>query len=90
MNIECGIQNYMNCDPHAVFLGTAAFMNALFDFYYRIAYDSRFDYVFIARYGHTADSYFQGSKTAKVEYKTGQQTPLSVAYGMALEDGYIR
>jgi hypothetical protein len=88
-SIECGIQNYVNSDSQAMFLGTAAFMDSLFDFYYRIAYDPRFDYVFIARYGHTSESYFQGSKTAKVEYKTGQVTPLSTAYGMALEDGYI-
>jgi len=89
MNIECGIQNYLNTDPHSVFLGTAALVSSMFDFYYRTSYDSRFDYVFIAKYGHTSDSYFQGSKTAKVEYKTGQMTPLSIAYGMALEDGYI-
>lgn len=88
-NIECGIQNYMNTDTQVVFLGTAAFMDSLFDFYYRISYDPRFDYVFIARYGHTPDSCFQGSKTAKVEYKTGQVTPLAFAYGMALQDGYI-
>ena len=89
MNIECGIQNYMNIDTQVVFLGTAAFMDSLFDFYYRISYDPRFDYVFIARYGHTSDSYFQGSKTAKVEYKSGQTTPLAIAYSMALQDGYI-
>jgi len=89
MNIECGIQNFINLDSQVVFLGAAAFMDALFDFYYRVSYDSRFDYVFIARYGHTADCYFQGSKTAKVEYKSGQVTPLATAYGMAIEDGYI-
>lgn len=89
MHIECGIQNYINSDSQVTFLGTAAFMNSLFDFYYRDAYDPRFDYVFIARYGHTSDSYFQGSKTAKVEYKSGQITPLATAYGLAIEDGYI-
>lgn len=90
MNIECGIQNYVNDDSQVTFLGTAAFMDSLFDFYYRIAYDPRFDYVFIARYGHTPDSYFQGSKTAKVEYKSGQMTPLGIAYAMAIEGGYIK
>jgi len=89
LNIECGIQNYINTDSQVTFLGTAAFMDAMFDFYFRVAYDPRFDYVFIAKYGHTSTSYFQGSKTAKVEYKTGQNTPLAVAYGMAIEDGYI-
>lgn len=90
MNIECGIQNFINTDNHLQFLGTAAFSDALFDFYYRESYDPRFDYVFIAKYGHASDSYFQGSKTAKVEYKSGQNTPLAVAYGMAREDGYIK
>jgi hypothetical protein len=89
LNIECGIQNYMNTDPGVIFLGIAGVMDSLFDLYYRISYDPRFDYTFIARYGHTPNSYFQGSKTAKVEYMTGQVTPLSIAYGMALEDGYI-
>jgi len=90
LNIECGIQNFLNTDRQVVFLGTAAFMDAMFDFYYRTSYDPRFDYVFIAKYGHEADSYFQGSKTAKVEYKSGQHTPLAVAYGIAVEDGYIK
>ena len=90
MNIECGIQNYMNTDPKVVFLGVASIMNSLFDFYYRVAYDPRFDYVFIAKYGHSDQSYFQGSKTAKVEYKLGKLTPLSIAYGMAIQDGYIK
>ncbi len=90
LNIECGIQNFINDDSQVTFLGTAAFMDALFDFYYRVAYDPKFDYVFIAKYGHAPDSYFQGSKTAKVEYKSGQHTPLAMAYGMACEDGYIK
>ena len=90
MNIECGIQNFINTDSQATFLGAAMFAGSTFDFYYRTAYDPRFDYVFIAKYGHSADSYFQGSKTAKVEYKTGQNTPLAFAYGLACEDGYIK
>lgn len=90
LHIECGIQTFLNTDTQTTFLGTAEMMGARFDFYYRVAYDPRFDYVFIARYGHTSDSYFQGSKTAIVEYKSGQYTPLSIAYGMALEDGYIK
>ena len=90
MNIECGVQNYINNDSSVTFLGTAAFIGAMFDFYYRESFDPNFDYVFIARYGHAYDSYLQGSKTAKVEYKTGQMTPLAVAYGMACDDGYIK
>ena len=90
LNIECGIQNFLNPDTRAIFLGTAAFLDACFDFYYRESYDHRPDHVFIARYGSDRSSYFKGSKTAKVEYRTGQHTPLAMAYGMAREDGYIR
>jgi hypothetical protein len=90
LNIECGIQNFLNPDTRAVFLGTAVFADATFDFYYRVSYDPRFDHVFIARYGHDISSFLKGSKTAKVEYKTGQYTPLAMAYGMACEDGYIK
>jgi len=62
MNIECGIQNFMYSENQSTFLGTSVFMDAMFDFYYRVAYDPRFDYVFIARYGHAPDHYFQGGK----------------------------
>ncbi len=88
-SIECGIQNYINNEKDLLFLGTAAFMTTMFDFYFRLSYDPRFEYMFIGRYGHKQDNYVQGSKTAKVEYKSGQQTPLAVAYGMAIQDGYI-
>ena len=45
--------------------------------------------MFVAKYGHGFDEYYSGSKTAEAEYYMGMPTPLSIAYGMALEDGVI-
>lgn len=89
LNIECGIQTYINQERNLKFLGTSGIYGVLYDLYYRESYDPRFDYVFIARYGHEPDHYFSGSKSAQAEYYLGQITPLSIAYGMALDNGYL-
>lgn len=89
MEIEAGVQNYFNDEPELIFLGTSSIGEELFDCYYRISYDPQFDYMFISRYGHEKDDYYIGSKTAKAEYHLGQYTPLSIAYGLAIEDGFI-
>lgn len=86
---EVSIQNHYNTEPLLAFLGSAGIGDELFDFYYRGAFDPRFDYVFVARYGHGFEEYYSGSKTAEAEYYMGMPTPLSIAYGMALEDGVI-
>lgn len=87
--VEVGIQNYYNMEAGLTFLGTSEIGNEIFDFYFRNSYDPRFEYMFIARYGHAPDDFFNGSKTAEAEYYLGQYTPLSVAYGIAIEDGFI-
>jgi len=89
MEIEAGVQNYYNNEPELTFLGTSIIGYEMFDFYYRGSYDPRFDYTFIARYGNEPDEYYVGSKTAEAEYYLGQQTPLSIAYSLAIEDGFI-
>jgi hypothetical protein len=89
MHIEAGIQNYYNHEPKLTFLGTTTIESETIDCYFRSSYDPGFNYVFIARYGHERDNYYYGSKTAEAEYFLGQQTPLSVAYGLAVEDGFI-
>ena len=89
LNIECGIQTYINHERNLKFLGTSGIYGLLYDLYYRESYDPRFDYVFIARYGHEHDHYFSGSKSAQAEYYLGQVTPLSIAYGMAIDNGYL-
>ena len=89
LEIEAGVQNYYNHEPELTFLGTTMVGHELFDCYYRGSYDPRYDYMFIARYGHESEDYYVGSKTAAAEYYLGQETPLSLAYGLAIEDGFI-
>ena len=89
MELEIGLQNYYNHEPELTFLGTTMIGYEIFDCYYRGSYDPRYEYMFISRYGHEPDSYYVGSKTAAAEYYLGQQTPLSLAYGLAIEDGFI-
>jgi hypothetical protein len=89
MEIEAGVQEYYNEQNGLTYIGTTSFDSETFDLYYRRSYDPQFDYRFIARYGHGSDDFISGSKTAQAEYYLGQQTPLSMAYGIAIEDGYI-
>lgn len=88
-NIEVGIQNYINTERDLIFLGTNDIGSTAFDYYVRDSWDPRFKHVFMARYGHGNTCVYKGSKTAEAEYMLGVITPLSVAYGMAMEDGFI-
>lgn len=87
--IEAGIQQYFNPQRSLNFLGTTDVGPDMYDMYYRNSFDSRFDLILIARYGHNPECNFTGSQSAKAEYYLGEMTPLSVAYGMALEDGLV-
>jgi hypothetical protein len=87
--IEAGLQNYLSEDKYLTFLGTNDVNGTVFDYYVRQSWDPRFDYVYVARYGHDEDSVFTGSKTAEAEYYLGTITPLSVAYSLAKDDGFI-
>ena len=89
MEIEASIQNYYNHEPELIYLGSSMIGLEIFDCYYRDSHDPSFEYMFISRYGHEKDDYYVGSKAAAAEYYLGQQTPLSVAYGLAIEDGFI-
>jgi len=88
-SVEVGIQQYLNHEPESTFLGSVCLGNELFDCYIRSSYDPRFNYIFTSRYGHGKDDYYSGSKTAEAEYYLGQYTPLSIAYAIAYEDGFI-
>jgi len=88
--IEAGVQCYLNTESNLTFLGTSDIGDSAFDFYMRDSWDPRFDHVYIARYGHSEDCKYTGAKTAEAEYMMGMVTPLSVAYGMAMEDGFIK
>jgi len=90
LSIECGIQKYINLEKNLQFLGITSIGGVLYDLYMRESFDPNSDFLFLARYGHEEDSYFSGAKTAEAEYYLGQVTPLSVAYGTALDDGYLR
>ena len=87
--VEVGIQNYYNPQNGLTYLGTSQLGDEMLDLYFRTSYDSHFNYKFIARFGHEPDDYYTGSKTAEVEYNLGKYTPLSMAYGIAIEDGFI-
>jgi len=89
LHIEAGVQNFLNTEPNLIYLGTNDVGAILYDYYMRESWDPRFKYMFIARFGHDKGSTYVGSKTAEAEYYMGAMTPLSVAYGMAIEDGFI-
>lgn len=88
--IEVGLQNYFNHDRDLVYLGTNEVESVPYDYYMRESWDPQFDYMYIARYGHDKNNKLTGSKTAKAEYYMGAMTPLSVAYAIAKEDGFIK
>lgn len=87
--IEAGVQAYLNTTPQLTFLGSSELEGCAFDFYLRKSYDPNCEYMFFARYGHTIDNVYSGAKVAAAEYFQGAMTPLSVAFGMAVEDGFI-
>jgi hypothetical protein len=87
--IEAGVQAYLNTTPSLIFLGTSDLGDSEFDFYIRKSFDPSVEYMFFARYGHTIDNVYTGAKVAAAEYFQGAMTPLSVAFGMAVEDGFI-
>lgn len=87
INVE--IQTYINTRSALTFLGTCDVEGSPFDFYIRRSFDPDMDYTFYARYGHTQESIHTGERAAATEYFQGAVTPLSIAFGMAVEDGFI-
>jgi hypothetical protein len=87
--IEAGIQTYFNSDTKTEFLGSIEFEDTLFDMYVKKSLDPTFNYTFIARYGHYDSSKFEGGRIAASEYLLEKTTPLSIAYKLAVEDGFI-
>lgn len=87
--IEAGIQQFLNKDQNLIFLGNSDIGENNYDLYCRKSFDPRFDYVFFARYGHTQECIFKGSKSAAADYMLGKQTPLSVAFELAVEEGFV-
>ena len=87
--IEAGIQMYLNKASDLTFLGSSTLGGVDYDFYLKKSYDPSYEYIFYARYGHDIDNIYTGTRAAASEYFTGAYTPLSVAFGMAVEDGFI-
>lgn len=87
--VEATTQNYINEDPNLIFLGAGELDRTKFDFYIGKSFGSSEEYTFYARYGHSVDCVYSGCKVAAAEYFQGIITPLSVAFGMAVEDGFI-
>ena len=87
--IEAETQAYLNQTNGLTFLGNTDHGGVIYDLYCRESWDPNFSHVFYARHGHESSSYEKGSKTAAAEYMIGMQTPLSIAYGLAIDEGYI-
>lgn len=87
--IELSIQYYMNKEKGLSFLGNYNQTGVPYDLYCTPYYDGLNDFLFYARYGHVPENHMTGSANARSEYHLGMMTPLSVAYGMAVYDGYI-
>ena len=89
LQIEVSVQRYLNKERRLNYLGSAEIGAVIYDLYYRDSYDGTPNTVFLSRYGHLEENYLSGSKTAEAEYFLGEMTPLSVAYGLAVEDNII-
>lgn len=90
VEVEISIQRYLNKDRGLLFLGNyCQYDGVAYDLYCSRYYDGLNNFLFYARYGHVSDNCFTGSAEARSEYNLGVMSPLSVAYGMAVTDGYI-
>jgi len=87
--IEAGVQTYFNNIKDLTFLGNVDHDGVTYDLYCRNSWDPNFSHVFYARYGHEDNSFEKGSKEPAAEYMLGMMTPLSIAYGFAVDEGYI-
>ena len=87
--VELSIQQYLNPDRGLLFLGNYNQTDLPYDLYCAKYYDGMNDFLFYARFGHLYENHLTGSGDARSQYYLGVMTPLSVAYGMAVHDGYI-
>lgn len=88
-SIEITVQEYLNPDSSLTFLGNATYKNKSHDLYYKKSWDPYFPYTFYNRYGHDENMFSKASKQAYDEYVAEKTTPLSIAFQMAFEEGYI-
>ena len=82
--IEIAIQYYFNSNTDLLFLGQRLMNLEPFDFY------KDEENNFYCRYGHIEENVFMGNKvTCQAEYYIYNQSPLGVAYEIALDGGFI-
>lgn len=90
VEVEISVQQYLNKEIGLLFLGNYCQNDGVaYDLYCSRYYDGLNNFLFYARYGHIDNNCFTGSAEARAEYNLGVMSPLSVAYGMAVHDGYI-
>jgi len=85
--IQVDIQSFFNEDSKLSFLANTDVGTKNYDLYYKKSYDIYVPYTFYAKYDHSLESVIKGSRTAAEEYITGKNTPLSVAFEIAQEEG---
>ena len=87
--VEILVQKYLNKNPSLIFLGNAEYNNIFYDLYCKKSWDPNFPYILYERHGHEDEMFSYASKTAQVEYLMGFITPLSIAFQLALDEGYF-
>ena len=87
--VDLSIQHYVNEKKGLSFLGNHIHGDVCHDLYCAPYYDGTNTFIFYARYDHRLDSFTCGASSARSQYHLGLGSPLSVAYGMAVHDGYI-
>jgi hypothetical protein len=89
VEVELSVQQYLNVESGLKFLGNYSESGVPYDLYCAPYYDGINNFLFYARYGHLYENFMTGANDARDEYNLGLITPLAVAYGMAVHDGYI-
>lgn len=90
MEIEISVQCFLNKTRSLLYLGSCDFEEQTYDLYYdKLSTAISFPTV-IAKYDHEDHCYISGSKSAEVDYQMQTVTPLSIAYKIAIDDGYIK
>lgn len=84
------IQEHMNPFDLLNYLGTVEYDGGVYDLYCRDSWTPDCSHVFYAIYGNDKDMVIKGASTARDEFFTGVYSPLSIAYQLAVDQGYIK
>jgi hypothetical protein len=90
MVVDVSIQTYLNKVHYNLYLGSCELEEKVYDLYYDKLSTTIYAPTVVAKYDHGDRCYFSGSRSAAMEYETQMLTPLSIAYKMAVDDGYIK